>query len=306
MVRARLPAITATRALAAASCAVNQRPCGDRRVEQRPAWGSRSGTASLPSNLSGCVRLGCARATPGVMRISRAARASSCVPTAVFSSMSQRAWFQTSFVVFVTVSISASTASSVAHRERDLRDGREAAPPRRVTLRTPICAVRGRNASRRSARSSTACPPCNAGTSSRPSRTGMREPRRIAGSAASGGATSPTQDARDHDRQRDLEAGRDREEARAEETDDRVRDNETERRPRSPTLPLRAAARCAGRCGGSGGGCRRSPSSFRSRAVCSPISVVIVFAISTSPASSASTVNTFMIEASWSNSSLPG
>ena len=39
---------------------------------------------------------------------------------------------------------------------------------------------------------------------------------------------------------------------------------------------------------------------------CSPISVVIVFAISTSPASSASTVNTFMIEASWSKRSLPG
>ena len=146
----------------------------------------------MPSNLIRFVRSGCACATPGVVRISRSARVSSCVPTTVSSSMSQCAWFQTCVGGRGDVLISASTASSVPTASAICATVVTLRRPRRVTLRTPICAVRGRKESRRSARSSTAWPPCRAATSSSPSRTGIREPRRIAGRAASGGAKRPT------------------------------------------------------------------------------------------------------------------
>ena len=103
----------------------------------------------------------------------------------------------------------------------------------------------------------------------------------------------------------DAETGRDREEAGAEVADDRVRDHDSEpdaddRAGRSEQQRGAKVDRRIWR--------RVPPIAFIipiSRR-CSPISVVIVFAISTSAESSASTVNTFISDEIWLKKSLPG
>jgi hypothetical protein len=63
---------------------------------------------------------------------------------------------------------------------------------RRATERRPICTLRGRNDTRRSSASSRPWPPTAEPVAWSASRTGSRAARRIAGSAASGGPTTPT------------------------------------------------------------------------------------------------------------------
>ena len=79
-----------------------------------------------------------------------------------------------------------------AHRECDLHRRGKARRLRRPAPRRPICAARGRNSRWRSARSSRPSPPIDPLVAWSASRTVMRVPRRIAGSAASTGPSRPS------------------------------------------------------------------------------------------------------------------
>ena len=75
--------------------------------------------------------------------------------------------------------------------ERDLHDGREGAARTARTLRTPICAVRGRKVTRRSALSTIRAPPSSDGHLLERLAHGDARPAADRGSAMRGGATSP-------------------------------------------------------------------------------------------------------------------
>ena len=123
-------------------------PGRDVVLEQRLLGEARE-EGVLAFELDAFASVGCATRDPGVVRISRTARASNGVPTTVFKiDVEVR-------LVPDRVRRRRDAVDQREHRqqrpdrEADLDDGRQAAPPRRVTLRMPICAVRGRKPSRR-------------------------------------------------------------------------------------------------------------------------------------------------------------
>ena len=137
--------------------------------------------------------IGSAALTPGVARISASAFASSGGCRLEPSQIAQPWSRQPSCVRFETDVPSASTASSVATAKAIWKTVAMLRRLRRPTLRTPIWAVRGRKPMRCSRASTRSAPPAVIDpVVSSASRTGTRTPRRIAGSAASGGPRRPS------------------------------------------------------------------------------------------------------------------
>ncbi len=135
-------------------------------------------------------RTGSASATPGVARSARAARASKSVPP-VETWTSSRWSPQDVRVPSVAARASASVASRLATASATIAAVARLRRLRRPALRSPSCIAGGRKAMRRSARSAAPCPLTAEPLASSASRRSTCRPRRIAGSAASGGASSP-------------------------------------------------------------------------------------------------------------------
>ena len=173
-------------------------------------------------------------------------------------------------------------------------------------LRSPICTVRGRKRTRRRRRSPASWSPTAEPDACSASRSGRRTARRIAGSAASGGASKPGQRADEQHARVDAEAGVEPQNVDPKAPVSSVREHDPERDPEDGCdraeqqrglqidgrdLPAAPAERSHDRDLGR---------SARRRAC------VIVFEISTSADSSASSVITSKNFANWSNADLPG
>ena len=100
---------------------------------------------------------------------------------------------------------------------------------RRPTPRRPICIVRGRKRTRRRSRSPASWLPTAEPVDSSASRRSTRVPRRIAGSAARAGPSTPIRAATADHGQVDAEADVDCEEGRAEERGEQIREQDAER-----------------------------------------------------------------------------
>ena len=235
---------TTTFARAPTSASVYQRPSSMRGFDQRPRGQPPGlGVAALEPDVVLHPRL-CLRARPRWTRSSgrRRRRAACSPPTGSRRRSGCRRTMRAA--VAATPAPSESSASRVATASAICSAVARLRRLRRPSPRSPIWACGAGSARAATAPSSRPWPPTAEPDACSASASGSRAARRIAGSAASGGPDEADHDARDDDRDRDAEAGVDVEERRREEPDERVGEQDAERRPASaPSAPSSSAVR---------------------------------------------------------------